>query len=181
MSWKAKSLCLDTSSGDKKLISWKGSLCHISHSLAVLCHIVTYQMYQMYCTKLLPSGPSSGLWNHCPHLLGRRQLMCSYLGLSPSHPSVPNFSHSFLLRRGPRLLGHPLLRVLLLVRDTFEIQMASNHLKLNMDQTESLLSPQPIPKPGQRMIPLSTQGCRSEIYFTSLISSALHFPHPIHH
>lgn len=117
--------------GRQKAYAWTLSPVTRSSSLGKEVSVTSLILWQffitlcpMYCTKLLPSGPSSGLWNHCPHLLGRRQLMCSYLGLSPSHPSAPKFSHSFLLRHGPRLLGHPLLRVLLLVRDTFEIQMA---------------------------------------------------------
>lgn len=172
----------------QKAYAWRLSPVTRSSSLGKAASITSlilgeffFTLCQMCFKKVLPNGPSSGLWHQCPHLHGRRQLMCSHLGLPPSCPSAPKF----FIHSSYGMVPDFLITCLWVFSCSLETSLKYRWLKITSNLTCTKPNPccllSPFPKPGQWMIPLSVQCCKSEIYITSLISSALHFPYWTHH
>ena len=178
-SWKMESLCFDAS------LQWQGT-----HLLA---RLPTSEL-SLLGTSSLPRATSTS-WNFYPAapvlasrttvFIGREEAATVFISrpslLSPQYSPFPQLS---LLRPGPGLLDHSPCSDLLLLRARNIYLRNTAGLKLHSTQhvpTECMFSAQPLWKPGQGITPLTVQPYRSEIYFTSLTSHALHFPYPIHH
>lgn len=81
--WKMESRCLDTS------LQWQGS--HLSARQPVSqFSLLDFTRCQICFGKLWLKRTSSGLWNRCPPLRGRSQLLHLHLGLPFSCPNVPH-------------------------------------------------------------------------------------------